>query len=117
MTKVLKLAFMGTMRIELGEEPVHLVSAKAQALLCYLAVSGRAYSRQALAGLLWPDLPEADARRNLRGVVMKLRQDVDPFLAVTPQSIAFDRTSQYSQPCFDFRRITYWSSQGIKTRR
>ena len=70
MTKVLKMAFMGPVHIHVGEEVVLLVSAKAQALLSYLAVSGRVYSRQALAGLLWGDLPEADARRNLRGVVM-----------------------------------------------
>lgn len=105
MTKVLKLAFMGTMHIELGEEPVPLVSAKAQALLCYLAVSGRAYSRQALAGLLWAELPEADARRNLRGVVLKLRQDFGPYLVVTQQTIAFDRTSQYWLDIADFYRL------------
>lgn len=105
MTKVLKLAFMGTIHIELGDEPMQMVSAKAQALLCYLAVSGRAYSRQALAGLLWPELPEADARRNLRGVVLKLRQNFDAYLAVEHQTIAFDRNSQYWLDIADFYRL------------
>ena len=102
MTKVLKMAFLGTMDIHLGEEPVILVSAKAQALFSYLAVSGRVFSRQALAGLLWGDLPEADARRNLRGVVMKLRQDFDAYLDVTHQTIAFNRVSSHFLDTSDF---------------
>ncbi|MCP4428808.1 MAG: hypothetical protein GY803_30350, partial [Chloroflexi bacterium] len=67
MTKVLKLAFLGRMRLSRDDRPLTgLVSGKAQALLCYLAVNGRAYARQSLAGLLWDEMPEADARRNLR---------------------------------------------------
>ncbi|MFO7681794.1 MAG: BTAD domain-containing putative transcriptional regulator, partial [Chloroflexota bacterium] len=89
-TKVLRLALMGQFVIDMDAEPVPLASVKAQALLCYLAVSGRAHSRQALAGLLWGDLPEADARRNLRGVLLKLREIVGDYLQVTPQTILFD---------------------------
>ncbi len=105
MTKVLKMAFLGTMDIHLDEDPVILISAKAQALLSYLAVSGRIYSRQALAGLLWGDLPEADARRNLRGVVMKLRQDFDAYLDVTHQTIAFNKLSPHFLDTSDFREL------------
>ena len=96
MTKVLKLALLGPMELKLGDDPLSdLVSAKAQALLCYLAVNGRAHSRQALAGLLWSDLPEPDARRNLRGVLMKLRQVVEPNLLISHQTVAFNRESAY----------------------
>lgn len=105
MTKVLNMAFLGTVVLYLDEEPVSMVSAKAQALLCYLAVSGRVHSRQALAGLLWGDLPEADARRNLRGVALKLRQNFDGHLLVTHQTIAFDQTSSYRLDVSGFREL------------
>ncbi|PID86990.1 MAG: hypothetical protein CSA11_04895 [Chloroflexi bacterium] len=89
MTKVLKLACLGSLHVDLGDKSLVLVSAKGQALLAYLAVTGRVQSRQFLAGLLWGELPEADARRNLRGVVMKLRQDLGDFFEISHQSICF----------------------------
>jgi len=49
-----------------GESISGFYSSKAQALLVYLAVTGVPHSRAALAGLLWSDMPEADARTNLR---------------------------------------------------
>ena len=96
MTKVLKLALLGRLQLNWDEQPMRqLVSAKAQALLCYLAVTGQPHSRQALAGLLWGELPEGDARRNLRGVVMKLRQVVSPCLTISNQTLGFDRGCPY----------------------
>lgn len=96
MTKVLKLSLLGPLQLTLDNKPLRsLVSAKAQALLCYLAVNGRSHSRHALAGLLWGDLPEADARRNLRGVLMKLREDVAPYLHITHQTMAFNANSPH----------------------
>ena len=96
MTKVLQLATMGHLKLSQDGMPlIGLVSAKAQALLCYLAVTGRAHSRQALAGLLWSELPEADARRNLRGVIMRLRQYVELYLQITHQTLQFNPESAY----------------------
>lgn len=96
MTKVLKLALLGPLRLTINEEPLaDLASAKAQGLLCYLALNGRVHSRQTLAGLLWGELPEADARRNLRGALLKLRQQLEPYLHVTHQAIAFNREAPY----------------------
>jgi len=90
------MSLLGPLQLALEDEPLHtLVSGKGQALLCYLAVNGRFHTRQALAGLLWGDLPEADARRNLRGVLMKLRQVVAPYLEITHQTIAFNVESSY----------------------
>ncbi|GIK55688.1 MAG: hypothetical protein HND44_05420 [Chloroflexi bacterium] len=96
MTKVLTLSLLGPLELAFDDIPVtELASAKAQALLCYLAMNGRAHSRQALAGLLWGDSPEADARRNLRGVLMKLRDLFDPYLLINFQTVAFNRQSAY----------------------
>jgi DNA-binding SARP family transcriptional activator len=106
MTKVLKLSLLGPFQIEIDEQPLlTLVSGKAQALLCYLAVNGRSHSRQILAGLLWGDLPEADARRNLRGVLMKLRHDLTPFLDITHQTIGINQHAHYQVDVNRFRTL------------
>ena len=91
MTKVLRLSILGQVELAINDDQVTtLASGKAQALLFYLMVNGRSTSRQALAGLLWGDLPEADARRNLRGVLMKLRQEIAPYLIISHQAIGIN---------------------------
>ena len=79
MEDTLQLALLGGVRIAQSGTPLTgLVSLKGQALLCYLAVTRRPHSRAALAGLLWPELPEVDARTNLRAVLAKLHKVVAP---------------------------------------
>jgi DNA-binding SARP family transcriptional activator len=96
MSEELRLALIGSARLTLGGVAIHrLVSSKALALLCYLAVTGRAHSRQALAGLLWGELPEEDARRNLRVTLAELRKQLDPYLLISRQELAFNRESTY----------------------
>ncbi|MGH7392098.1 MAG: AfsR/SARP family transcriptional regulator, partial [Candidatus Rokuibacteriota bacterium] len=57
--------------------PCALPTRKAQALLAYLSVDpGRAYSRDALASLLWGERPDAQARKSLRQTVYALRKAV-----------------------------------------
>ena len=91
MTKVLKLALLGPLQLAIDDEPlIGLDSGKAQALLCYLAVNGRSHSRHTLANLLWGELPEADARRNLRGVILKLRQLLEPYLQISHQTVGLN---------------------------
>ena len=91
MTKVLKLALLGPLQLTIDDEPlIGLDSGKARALLCYLAVNGRTHSRHSLANLLWGELPESDARRNLRGVILKLRQFLEPYLQISHQTVAMN---------------------------
>src|SRR5262245_51751219 len=92
----LQLALLGGLRIEQNGTPLtDLAPHKGQALLCYLAVTGRPHSRAALAGLLWPELPEVDARTNLRTVISKLHKLVGPHLSVTRETVAFNPTIPY----------------------
>jgi DNA-binding SARP family transcriptional activator len=42
--------------------------------LYYLALTSRPHARATLAGLLWGELSETDARMNLRHVLTNLRQ-------------------------------------------
>ena len=70
-------------------------SSKAQALLCYLAVSGQPHARSALAGLLWADMTDAAALMNLRQVLTRLRRVVGAHLTITRQTLAFNQNSNY----------------------
>lgn len=69
----LRLALLGEVQVTRGGEPVTgFVSAKAQALLCYLAVDQRTHQRAALAGLLWGELAEEKAATGLRVALSNL---------------------------------------------
>lgn len=104
---VLKLALMGRMQLSLGERPLTaLSSAKAKALLCFLAVDGRSHTRQYLSHLLWSDLPDSDARRNLRGDLLKLRQIVAPYLDVSNQSLRFKGEEAHWLDITTFQELT-----------
>ena len=72
----LELSLLGGFHAQVDGSPaVGLDTDKTRALLVYLSVeSSRAHTRDALAGLLWPDLPDDAARRNLRNSLFKLRQ-------------------------------------------
>jgi DNA-binding SARP family transcriptional activator len=79
MAAPLRLTLLGEATATLGGKPLPgLSSRKALALLFYLAVTGRTHTRSSLAGLLWPDTPEANARMNLRKELSRLRHVVGP---------------------------------------
>lgn len=87
----LRLTLFGKPEIRYGGEPVDAqLSAKAVALLAYLAVTRQSHSRQALAGLFWGELPESTARANLRLTLSRLRKAVEDGLTLDGQSLAFD---------------------------
>ncbi|WP_169984254.1 BTAD domain-containing putative transcriptional regulator [Microbispora sp. H10836] len=71
-------------------------SAKAKAVLFYLAVEGTPQTRTALAGLLWGDRAEANARGSLRLALMELRRAAGSHLVVDRTHVAFDRDRPYS---------------------
>lgn len=76
--------------------PVRLESAKTTALLAYLAIVGRPQTRQKLMGLLWEDIPEQKASRNLRHSLWNLKKSLPTggadWLEATPQAAAFQPT-------------------------
>jgi DNA-binding SARP family transcriptional activator/predicted ATPase len=63
---------------------------KARALLAYLAVTNRPQLRTHLIDLLWTELPAADARRNLRVVLTKLRQAIGDHLDASRTHVALN---------------------------
>ena len=96
MSGQLELVLLGRLDILRDGKPVTgFGTSKAQALLCYLAVTGRPHFRPPLAGLLWGDMPETRARTNLRKVLTNLRRLVGAHLIITRQTVAFNREAPY----------------------
>lgn len=88
MTTLLEITLLGQVEIKRAGRPLTaFVSSKAPALLIYLAVTGHAHEREALAGLLWGDKPQQRARANLRKVLSNLRQTVGPGLVIQGQRV------------------------------
>ena len=94
----LSMALMGPFEVALDGQPVRwFQSDKARALLAYLAVEAASpHARHALAGLLWPDVPDAHALHSLSQALCNLRSIVHdkdvptPCLLVTPHTIQFN---------------------------
>jgi DNA-binding SARP family transcriptional activator len=127
--KVVRLAIslLGAFRVSVDESPVTAFGTdKARALLAYLvAEADRPHRREALAGLLWPDRPDATARNSLRQALHNMRHVLDPlppaertlqdhelsaplsppFLLVTPGSIQFNSASEHWLDVAEFERL------------
>ncbi|MEZ4735683.1 MAG: BTAD domain-containing putative transcriptional regulator [Caldilineaceae bacterium] len=92
----LEVKLLGTPQISLAGVPLNdLGMRKAEAILFYLAVNQRPYTRTALAGLLWPEVDETDARNNLRRVLPRLRARIGDHLRIDRQTVAFDPQAAY----------------------
>ncbi|MBL7063653.1 MAG: tetratricopeptide repeat protein [Anaerolineae bacterium] len=111
MAEELRLILLGGLRITRNGGPVTgFVSNKVQALLSYLAVTGRSHFRPALAGLLWGEMPEANALMNLRQALANLRRLVRPHLLITRQAVEFNRDSPYWLDVEEFEKLVNWET-------
>jgi DNA-binding SARP family transcriptional activator len=62
-----EVRLLGQFDLCLDNQTVEIPSRSAQSLLAFLILNANIrHRRERLAGLLWPDVPEEDARRNLR---------------------------------------------------
>lgn len=96
----LRLRLLGGCEFLRPDGPVHLETAKTGALLVYLAMQPGPQQRHRLTGLLWGELPEPNARRNLRRALWNLRRqlttpDAAPLILTTRQTVEFNRQSDY----------------------
>src|SRR5579864_5847697 len=79
----LVLRLLGGMELTRGRHALAAsLRAKARGLLAYLAVTGRAHSRETLSGLLWCELSGSNARNNLRVALASLNRELDGCLDV-----------------------------------
>lgn len=87
-----------------GRLVAHFPTDKVRALLAYLALQPGPHRRDALAGLLWPNIGQDYALKNLRNTLHRLRQaleqaapgvgdGLDGLFAVTRQTIELNRAA------------------------
>ncbi len=87
----LEILLLGGLHIKQNDAPVSgFMSSKVPALLAYLAATGRPHQREALAGLLWGEMPDAAAANNLRQALSNLRKLFDSHLLITRDTVAFN---------------------------
>ncbi len=109
----LSLSLFGSLQASLdGQSIATFEYNKVKALLAYLAVeTQQPHSRENLAGLLWPDLPDEVARKNLSQALSNLRQVLGdrgadrPFMLVTHDAIQFNPASEHELDLATFNAL------------
>ena len=96
MNELFRLTLLGSPRLLMGSKLVSdFATNKAQALLFYLVVTGQPHSRERLATLLWDEMTDVQAKKNLRTVLPDLRRLVGEHLLIERQTVAFQRAKAY----------------------
>lgn len=72
---MLVVRLLGQFSVQLTDRPIDIPSRPAQTLFAYLILNpGTTHRRERLAGLLWPDANESNARSNLRHTLWRIRK-------------------------------------------
>jgi DNA-binding SARP family transcriptional activator len=86
--RLLEISTLGGLSIRLAGESVSgLASRKVEALLVYLACSGRAQRREVLAELFWEERTQSQAMSNLRVALSSLRKQLGPYVTITRDTV------------------------------
>ena len=95
---MLTIRLLGQFEITLNGERLHLPTRAAESLAAWLLLHpGPQHQRDFLAGLLWPDTTETNARNNLRHALWRLRQAIpDDYLRVDARSIGWRADAPYT---------------------
>jgi predicted ATPase/DNA-binding SARP family transcriptional activator len=102
----LRLWLLGAPRLEQNGSPLQVGRRKAIALLAYLALTGEAHSREALATLFWPDYSEARAHANLRRAIWTLKDALGKeWVAADRESFSLVRSPGLWLDVDEFRRL------------
>ncbi len=104
----LRVQVLGGFSIDYGGSPVVLRPERAQSLLAYLMLrKGTAQRRAHLAALLWPDSSDAQARTNLRKLVLEIRRalpQAEQYLEVDAATLAWRAKAPYTADVEEFER-------------
>ncbi|HEU5099791.1 MAG TPA: BTAD domain-containing putative transcriptional regulator, partial [Roseiflexaceae bacterium] len=92
--KLLRVALLGPPVLIWDGQPLAIARRQARALLFHVAAAARPVPRERLGFLLWPDIPEPAARRNLTVLLTQIRRALPhPDLLVTlGDAIGLDST-------------------------
>jgi serine/threonine protein kinase/tetratricopeptide (TPR) repeat protein len=96
-TTMLEVRLLGKFAVTLAGRPIEIPSHPGQLLLAYLLLNaGKTHRREKLAGLLWPDSDEANARNNLRQTLWRLRQTLgEDYILADKISVEFNPEVDY----------------------
>ncbi|HEX6092277.1 MAG TPA: BTAD domain-containing putative transcriptional regulator, partial [Dongiaceae bacterium] len=85
----LQIGLLGAFQLHVGGQPIDLPGRRERALLAYLAMPpGQPHSRDRLAGMLWSERGDKQARDSLKQAVLKLRKALD---GMQPSPLPSDR--------------------------
>ena len=108
----LRLYLLGSPHYELDGESLRLKLRKVEALLIYLAVTGKTHRREALIALLYPELDRERAFANFRHTLSVLKSAVgELYLSVDPDSVALKDNGEVWTDVMEFRRLIEESSR------
>jgi WD40 repeat protein/class 3 adenylate cyclase len=100
---MLQVRLLGQFDIRVDGKRVTIPSRAGQSLLAYLMLTvGTAHRREKLAGILWPDTTDENARKNLRQELWRIRKAISTgqpaekeYLLADEITLTFNRESEY----------------------
>ncbi len=99
----LNMYVLGQFKLLANDTPIELPSRPAQSLLAFLALTaGTHHMREKIAGMLWPDTTDSNARAYLRQVLWRIRKafesqaiPCDEFLQISDLNLSFNSQADY----------------------
>lgn len=99
---MLQIRLLGQFDVRLDSKRVTIASRAGQSLLAYLVLTaGTSHRREKLAGLLWSDVSDESARKNLRQELWRIRKtlamqnQVADYLLADEYTVTFNRNADY----------------------
>ncbi len=112
--ETLRLHLLGGPQYFLGRKPLtDFTTMKARALLIYLIMMPGPHSRDELAHLLWSDMPDRQAKKNLRNTLPNLKALIGSHLLITRHALAVNRDCAYEVDVEQFRTVLTTSQTPI----
>jgi len=112
-----ELRLLGPPSLTTAGRPARLHSAKALALLAYLALEADTpHSRAKLAGLLWGESPDAQARHGLRQVLYSLRRalgNLKDCLVLEEETVVFEPHPDFWVDALEFLTLAAVDSKDL----
>ncbi|MBE7472854.1 MAG: hypothetical protein DPW09_27455 [Anaerolineae bacterium] len=96
MNQKLIIRLLGHVAIEVDGRPLsRLPSRAAEALLIYLVCHHQPIPRETLPDLLWGERTQKQGLTNLRTILTSLRRELDEYLVITRETLAFNHAADY----------------------
>src|SRR5688500_19909 len=110
---MLQIRLLGQFDVRLDGKRILIPSRAGQSLLAYLVLTaGTPHRREKLAGILWPDFSEENARKNLRHELWRIRKAISTqqpttvdYLLAEEFTISFNRQAEYGLDAAQLEKI------------